>query len=287
LGIRRSIASLPAPVRWAPHALLGGKSAKHVRCDHDQIEPLRRRECGRVRRDEPDRIEYVGKVRDLAGAGTIQIGEVVVDRDELEIGPDGEIGVRDRKRKPPGDTAPTISVNLSARQLMTDGVVTDVAEALRAYNLAPERLTLEITETFAVEDAEANRSTLEQLKAPGVQLAIDDFGSGYSSLGYLRRLPVDELKIDRGFVKALDTAPGDSLIVSAVTDLAHNLGMVVVAEGIEDARTVERVCSLGCDLGQGYFFAKPLPAALATAFLEMDGHTGALIASTTPDPSLV
>jgi diguanylate cyclase len=171
--------------------------------------------------------------------------------------------------------------------LMTDGIVADVAEALRAYNLAPERLTLEITETFAVEDAEANRSTLEHLKALGVHLAIDDFGSGYSSLGYLRRLPVDELKIDRGFVKALDNAPGDTLIISAVTDLAHNLGMVVVAEGIEDARTVEQVRSLGCDLGQGYFFAKPLPASLATAFLEMEGHTDALIASTAPEPSPV
>ena len=182
------------------------------------------------------------------------------------------------------EKAPTISVNLSARQLVTDGIVADVAEALRVYNLSPERLTLEITETFAVEDAEANRTTLERLKALGVHLAIDDFGSGYSSLGYLRRLPVDELKIDRGFVKALDTDPGDTMIISAVTDIAHNLGMVVVAEGIEDARTVERVRSLGCDLGQGYFFARPLPASLATAFLEMDGHTGALIASTTPTP---
>jgi EAL domain-containing protein (putative c-di-GMP-specific phosphodiesterase class I) len=119
------------------------------------------------------------------------------------------------------------------------------------------------------------------LKGLGVRLAIDDFGSGYSSLGYLRRLPVDILKIDRGFVQALGNDPDDTLIISAVSDLAHNLGMVVVAEGIEDASLVEKVRALGCDLGQGYFFAKPLPAKLATAFIEMEGHTDALIASTT------
>jgi EAL domain-containing protein (putative c-di-GMP-specific phosphodiesterase class I) len=180
-----------------------------------------------------------------------------------------------------GDKAPAISVNLSARQLMHDGIVADVAEALRIYDIAPEALTLEITETFAVEDAEANRSTLIRLKGLGVRLAIDDFGSGYSSLGYLRRLPVDVLKIDRGFIQALGNDPDDALIVSAVSDLAHNLGMVVVAEGIEDASLVEKVRALGCDLGQGYFFAKPLPAKLATAFIEMEGHTDALIASTT------
>lgn len=180
-----------------------------------------------------------------------------------------------------GERAPSISVNLSARQLVHDDIVGDVAAALRAYDIAPETLILEITETFAVEDAAANRETLQRLKSLGVRLAIDDFGSGYSSLGYLSRLPVDMLKIDRGFVQALGTGPGNTLIISAVSDLAHKLGMVVVAEGIEDASLVHKVRALGCDLGQGYFFAKPLPAKLATAFIEMEGHTPALIASTT------
>ncbi|MCC6790225.1 MAG: EAL domain-containing protein [Thermomicrobiales bacterium] len=180
-----------------------------------------------------------------------------------------------------GERAPAISVNLSARQLIHNDIVGDVAAALRAHEIPPASLILEITETFAVEDAEANRETLQRLKALGVRLAIDDFGSGYSSLGYLSRLPVDVLKIDRGFVQALASDPGNTLIISAVSDLAHKLGMVVVAEGIEDATLVEKVRSLGCDLGQGYFFAKPLPAKLATAFIEMESHTPALIASTT------
>lgn len=175
-----------------------------------------------------------------------------------------------------GSGAPTISVNLSARQLLHETIVADVAEALKTHNIPPQMLTLEITETFAVEDAEANRSTLENLKSLGVRLAIDDFGSGYSSLGYLRELPVDVLKIDRGFVKALGGARGDTLIVSAVTDLAHKLGMVVVAEGIEDLELLNRVRDLGCDVGQGYYFAKPLPAGLATTFIDLDLHKATL-----------
>ena len=101
----------------------------------------------------------------------------------------------------------------------------------------------------------------------GVKLAIDDFGSGDSSLGYLGKLPVDVLKIDRGFVQALGTNPGDTLIISSVSRIAHSRGMVVVAEGIEDAALAERVRELGCDIGQGYYFAKPLPAQLATSYL--------------------
>jgi len=176
-----------------------------------------------------------------------------------------------------GIEAPTISVNLSARQLLHETIVADVAEALKAHDIPPHMITLEITETFAVEDAEANRSTLENLKSLGVRLAIDDFGSGYSSLGYLRQLPVDVLKIDRGFVKALGGARGDTLIVSAITDLAHKLGMLVVAEGIEDLELLNRVRDLGCDVGQGYYFAKPLPAGLATTFIDLDLHKATLM----------
>lgn len=181
-----------------------------------------------------------------------------------------------------GERSPAISINLSARQLTHTQLVSDVVTALGTHAVAPESVILEITETFAVEDAEAHRETLLRLKDLGVRLAIDDFGSGYSSLGYLSRLPVDVLKIDSGFVKALGTDLGNTLIVSAVSDLAHKLGMVVVAEGIEEAALVEKARSLGCDLGQGYFFARPLPAPLATAFIETEGHTPALIANTAP-----
>lgn len=173
-----------------------------------------------------------------------------------------------RERFGPG--CPSISVNLSARQLLHPTIVADVHAALLDFAVDPASLILEITETFAVEDAEANRATLDQFKAIGARLAIDDFGSGYSSLSYLRRLPFDLLKIDRAFVKALGTDPDDTLIISAVSDLAHNLGMIVVAEGLEDQNLVDRVRALGCDLGQGYFFSRPLPAELAGEYIAKD-----------------
>jgi diguanylate cyclase (GGDEF)-like protein/PAS domain S-box-containing protein len=180
-----------------------------------------------------------------------------------------------------GDKTPTISVNLSARQLVHDSIVADVARTIAEAGVDPAMITLEITETFAVEDAETSQSTLEKLKAVGVRLAIDDFGSGYSSLGYLRQLPVDVLKIDRGFVQALGNTPGDTLIISSVSKIAHSRGMVVVAEGIEDAMLAERVRSLGCDLGQGFYWAKPLPAEFATAYLEGDFNKAAVLLAAT------
>ncbi|MER3485163.1 MAG: hypothetical protein C4345_03490, partial [Chloroflexota bacterium] len=175
-----------------------------------------------------------------------------------------EQGVRWYQRY--GPAAPSVSVNLSARQVEHPTIIDDIAAVLDKTGLPAAMLTLEVTETFAVHDAESNKETLQRLKNLGVHLAIDDFGRGYSSLGYLKQLPVDILKIDRSFVQNLDHDPEDA----AVTTLAHTLAMRVIAEGVETSQQVERVRSLGVDLGQGYFFSKPLTAELATALLEMN-----------------
>ena len=166
-----------------------------------------------------------------------------------------------------GELAPRMTVNVSARQLQLGSVLEDVSTVLKQYDLPPDYLTMEITETFAVEDAVDNRKTLEQFKALGIGLAIDDFGSGYSSLGYVKRLPVDLLKIDRGFIQSLGNGDGDVAIVELVTRMAHARGMRVVAEGVETAEMAAKVRALGCDLGQGYHFAKPLPAGIVASCL--------------------
>ena len=138
---------------------------------------------------------------------------------------------------------------------------------LAACDLDPRRLRLEITESIAMSDPAATIATLAALRALGVRVAIDDFGTGYSSLAYLQRLPVDALKIDRGFVRALDTDPASLMICRSVTLLAHALGLHVTAEGIETAGQAARLRELGCDQGQGYYFAHPVPAEELTARL--------------------
>lgn len=166
------------------------------------------------------------------------------------------------------DDHPTISVNLSAKQFQHSTIVEDVARILTETGLPPECLTLEITETAVMEDAESNQATLQRFKDLGVRLAIDDFGSGYSSLGYLKRFPVDMLKIDRAFINGLGRDPEDTAIVEAVTGLASMLGMQVTAEGVETADQASRVRNLGCALGQGFYFARALPPLEAQKMLE-------------------
>ncbi|HZQ98024.1 MAG TPA: EAL domain-containing protein [Chloroflexota bacterium] len=153
-----------------------------------------------------------------------------------------------------------VSVNLSLRQFQHPSLVDEVAAALHASGLEPRRLTLEITEGMMMEAAEAASAILGDLKALGVRLAIDDFGTGYSSLGYLKRFPIDQLKIDRSFVAGLGRDPEDTAIVHAVVRLAHTLGLEVTAEGIETAAQLEALRATGCEHGQGYYFARPLPA---------------------------
>jgi diguanylate cyclase (GGDEF)-like protein len=155
--------------------------------------------------------------------------------------------------------APSVSVNLSARQLNRADLVDAVAKALAESGLNPDRLWLEITESVLMEDADATVVTLERLRALGVHLSVDDFGTGYSSLAYLRRFPVDALKVDRSFVAGLGQDPEDSAIVEAVVSMAHSLRLSVVAEGVETREQLNRLRDLGCELAQGFLFAAPVP----------------------------
>ena len=125
--------------------------------------------------------------------------------------------------------------------------------------MPPDCLTLEITESSIMAEPERSLETLAQLRSIGVRLSVDDFGTGYSSLAYLRRLPVDEVKIDRSFVRDLASDDQDAAIVRAVTALADSLSLSVVAEGVEDRGAWERLAAMGCDVVQGYHVARPMP----------------------------
>jgi diguanylate cyclase (GGDEF)-like protein/PAS domain S-box-containing protein len=160
-----------------------------------------------------------------------------------------------------------LSVNLSAKQLQQPNLATEIAEVLKKTGLAPINLRLEITESVAMSDAEGMLARLHELKALGVKLAIDDFGTGYSSLSYLKRFPVDTLKIDRSFVSGLGQNAEDTAIVQAVVTMAHTVGLTVTAEGVETTEITDHLQGLGCDLAQGYYFAKPLPSADLAALL--------------------
>jgi diguanylate cyclase (GGDEF)-like protein len=153
-----------------------------------------------------------------------------------------------------------VAVNLSTRDLMDVELPRRIADALATYRLEPAMLTLEITESAIMDDADRALQVLEALHGLGVALSIDDFGTGYSSLAYLKRLPVTELKIDRSFTRHMVRDADDAIIVRSTIDLGHNLGLRVVAEGIEDDATVEALRAAGCDRGQGYRFSRPLAA---------------------------
>jgi PAS domain S-box-containing protein len=161
----------------------------------------------------------------------------------------------------------TMAVNLSGRQLQHPGIVAEVAEALAASGLPPATLTLEITETVIMESLEVAARVLGELRGLGVRLALDDFGTGYSSLSYLRQLPVDLLKIDRSFVAGVTRGPEDSAVARAVIKLAEALGLATLAEGIETTEQAFALRALGCQLGQGYLFARPLDPEAAEQLL--------------------
>ncbi|WP_339526092.1 putative bifunctional diguanylate cyclase/phosphodiesterase [Pseudomonas sp. EL_65y_Pfl2_R96] len=153
-----------------------------------------------------------------------------------------------------------ISVNLSSLQFCHAGLVQSVAKALATHHLPANSLTLEITETTAMNDADASMTVLQELSEMGVDLSIDDFGTGYSSLMYLKRLPANELKIDRGFVRDLEHDSDDAAIVSAIVALGQALGLRIVAEGVETDVQQDFLTRLGCDSLQGYLLGHPLPA---------------------------
>ncbi|MDR7269781.1 diguanylate cyclase (GGDEF)-like protein [Pelomonas saccharophila] len=152
-----------------------------------------------------------------------------------------------------------LSVNLSTRDLMDQDLPAKIEAMLTPLQVAPASLCLEITESAIMDDPERALSTLEHLHAMGFKLSIDDFGTGYSSLAYLKRLPVDELKIDKSFVMAMERDLDDARIVRSTIELAHNLGLSVVAEGLETVKAWAMLAHLGCDEGQGYYIGKPMP----------------------------
>jgi diguanylate cyclase len=153
-----------------------------------------------------------------------------------------------------------IRVNVSARQLAEPGLADTVKEALAASGLPPERLVLEVTESVVLEDGDRSVAALRALRDIGVGVSLDDFGTGYCSLSYLRRLPIDSLKIDRSFVRGLGHEADDDSIVTSVIDLARSLGVSVVAEGVETEEQLAGLRARGCDTMQGFLFARPGPA---------------------------
>ena len=155
----------------------------------------------------------------------------------------------------------TVSVNVSMRQLESDRLVDDVRDALVASSLDPSRLILEVTESTLMRDADATIDRLNRLKQLGVMVAIDDFGTGYSSLAYLRKFPVDVLKIDRSFVADMHRSPDAAALIHTLVELGRTLGLVTLAEGIEQQDQLEGLRGEQCDHGQGFIFSRPVPAS--------------------------
>jgi len=151
-----------------------------------------------------------------------------------------------------------VAVNLSALSLQDSSVINVISEALSDWKVSPSLLSLELTETAVMTDPQQALEILSELDTMGVKLSVDDFGTGYSSLSYLKRLPVDEIKIDRSFVMDMLNNKNDEAIVKSTIDLAHNMSLKVIAEGIEDKETYECLKKMGCDMGQGYFMGRPV-----------------------------
>jgi diguanylate cyclase (GGDEF)-like protein len=174
------------------------------------------------------------------------------------------------------DGAPVpVAVNLSPRCLLDPTLIRQVTDLLRVVGLPTELLRLEITETAVMVNPAVALGTLHELHAAGIRLSIDDFGTGYSSMAYLKQLPVDELKIDRTFVGTMDSDRDDAMLVRAAVDLGHNLGLTVTAEGVETSAQVAALIELGCDVAQGYYFARPMPADDLPAWIHARTVSGA------------
>jgi EAL domain-containing protein (putative c-di-GMP-specific phosphodiesterase class I) len=174
-----------------------------------------------------------------------------------------------------------VAVNISARSLLDPRFPAHVQELLDAHGVAPHLLRLELTETAVMTDHDLSLTVLLALDRMGVSLSIDDFGTGYSSMSYLKTLPVRELKIDRSFVMGMANDPDSAVIVRSAVDLGHNLGMIVVAEGVEDATARSDLADMGCDLVQGYEICRPVPARELELWIETH-----LVTTTSPPPSV-
>ncbi len=163
-----------------------------------------------------------------------------------------------------------IAVNISACSLRDDSLVGYTRMLLQKNNIQPDRLILEITESAMMQDPNMGLNLLNQLSDLGVQISIDDYGTGYSSLAYLKRLPVNEMKIDRTFIKDMAADEDDRLIVGTTIGMGHNFGLRVIAEGVEDGQTVDLLKQMGCDQVQGYYYAKPMPVDELYDWLTVD-----------------
>ena len=198
----------------------------------------------------------------------ILLGNVVLDQALAELGP------------LPGMT---ISVNTTGRHLLSPFFVENVRELLKKHNVAPSRLCLEVTETSLLSDGEKVAAIMADLQKDGIRFAIDDFGAGYSSLGYLLKYKFDILKIDRDFIAALDDKPESSMIVMSVVSLARSLGMRVVGEGVETDAQHRFLASAGCGGLQGYLFGRPAPIAKVlearNPASDQDSHTPSVAAA--------
>ncbi len=167
-----------------------------------------------------------------------------------------------------------VAVNISARSLHDLGFPAEVQAQLKEAGVAGSLLSLELTESSIMTDPRRALTVLQALQGMGISLSIDDFGTGYSSMAYLKRLPVRELKIDRSFVLGLTTEPSDVVLVQSAVDLGHNLGLHVVAEGVEDAATQDMLAAMGCDQMQGYYISRPVTAAAFGSWLERQHANG-------------
>jgi diguanylate cyclase (GGDEF)-like protein len=196
-----------------------------------------------------------------------------------------------QRRRWPDGTDPgvpdelTVAVNISSRSLLDESFLDEVVAALDRWDVPARLLTLEVTETTIMADPPRAYRLLRRLAATGVQLAIDDFGTGYSSLAHLRNLPVAELKIDKSFVLHMHRDPNDAIIVRSVIDLARNLGLRTVAEGVEDLDTWAQLAALGCSAAQGFVLARPIAAEALGSWMLDNAAPGGCFSSRAPAPA--
>lgn len=164
----------------------------------------------------------------------------------------------------------SMAVNISTKQFKHERLISTIAENLKLFKVDPHDLEVELTESSVMENADAAVRTMQEIRKLGAKIAIDDFGTGYSSLGYLKKLPISSLKIDRSFVSEITSDKDSKTIIHAVANLAHNLGLIVVAEGAETAEQVQLLAESGVDLIQGFFFAKPMTSEDCLHFLKTE-----------------
>lgn len=162
----------------------------------------------------------------------------------------------------------SLAVNISPRQFASHSLVDLLQQSLTSNQLAPQMLEVELTEGSLMQDTEVTRRMLNDLKQLGVRLSVDDFGTGYSSLSYLKLFEIDTLKIDKSFVDKITTDKKDEAISASIVNLAHNLQMLVVAEGVETDAQLQMLQQMGCDIVQGYYFAKPMPQDELESFVD-------------------